>query len=278
MIPGIVAGQASAYTPPPPFGGKAPDEVAGLTMWIDGTTASTLYLSSGEANVSSDGDAVGVAQSRGGLSKGFQRAGPTEGALYKVAIVNGKSVMRFDGVDDRYFSRNVSAGTVVSPAPVGDFLGASAKTFVAALSIVGADANQANVYQNDAVFEDAGGYVGLMVSNVDASTVRLHAYNYDGNANAATADVAKSTWFVVAYKHDGTDVKIKVNGGLWTSVASGATNGWSPTTVTLMLGSNYQTSRLEFDLAHAAFYNAAVSDSDVDDVMTWMASEIGISI
>lgn len=146
------------------------------------------------------------------------------------------------------------------------------------MSIVGADANQINVYQNDAVFEDGGGYVGLMVSNVDASNVRLHAYNWDGNADAATADVAKSTWFVVAYKHDGTNLKIKINSGAWVSVASGSTTGWSPTTVAMVFGSNYQTRRLEFDLAHAAFYNVAVSDSDVDDVMTWMANEIGISL
>lgn len=278
MIPGIVAGQASSYTPPPPPGGKAPDEVSGLTMWIDGTTASTLYVSNGGANVSTDGDTVGVAQSRGGLSKAFQRAGQTEGGLYKIAIVNGKSVIRFDGVDDRYFSQNASGGSIASPAPVGDFLAASAKTFVAALSIVGADANQANVYQNDAVFEDSGGYTGLMVSNVDASNVRLHAYNYDGNSDAATVDIAKSTWCVVAYKHDGTDVKVKVNGGSWSSVASGATNGWSPTTSALVFGGNYQTRRLEFDLAHAAFYNTAVSDADVDDLIKWMAAEIGVSL
>lgn len=258
---------------------KAPDEVAGLTIWIDATDTATLYQSSGGSAATADNDPVGVALSKGGISRCMEQSSSGARPLLRTAVVNGKSVLRFDGSDDFMQMSGVTGSTVGTPGQISQMFSSTSKTAVVALSIASADADQINVYDNDAVLSDfANGYVGIHVSNVDTSTVNFHGYNWDTGADEVVQAGPKSQFLVVSFKHADSTIYIRVNGGTWQSTASG-TSGWISSAIP-RIGRNYPTSGarfLGFDLAHFATWNVGVSDSDIEAVELWMADQLGIS-
>lgn len=86
----------AAYgTPAAPF---APTDIAGLKLWL---RAGSLSLS--------DGDPVSSWTDLSGNANHAVQASGTKQPLFKTAIINGKDVVRFDGVDD----------VLVAPTPIG---------------------------------------------------------------------------------------------------------------------------------------------------------------
>ena len=253
----------------------SPDTLAGLTMWIDGTDTNTLLNASAGSVVTTDGASVAMAKSKGSINRCLYVASSTFQPVLKTGVVNGKSVLRFNGVNSLMQLFAQTAGTVGSALNASDLITVSQAVSISAISIVGADAAQALVYNNDAVFRDSGQYLGLFASNVDASNVKLSAYNWTGTSQQADVNLAKNTWAIVTTKHLGGSLSIRVNAGSWASIASGNTTSIG-NTVTEASGAGAKY--LEFDLAHQAFYNSAPADSDIHAVETWMAAQLGFVV
>ena len=78
-----------------------PTGIAGLQLWLDGSDITTLYTDSAKTTpVTSDGDVVGAWADKSGNGNDAVQATTADKPLYKTAIQNGKSIVRFDGADD----------------------------------------------------------------------------------------------------------------------------------------------------------------------------------
>jgi hypothetical protein len=79
----------------------SPTRLAGLQFWVDAADASTLYTNSALTTLAvSDGDPVGGWKDKSGNSRNALQTDGTKKPLLKLAIQNGRNVVRFDGVND----------------------------------------------------------------------------------------------------------------------------------------------------------------------------------
>lgn len=252
--------------------GSNPIDVSGLQFWLDATTPALLYQTSGGSLVSADGQTVDVAQDSSGRARCFRQSTSGSRPTYKTGIVGGKSVLRFDGSNDHLiYTGTSSPGTASGGAvSISELATASAFTSIFAVSVTSARSAQVNVYDNDALFRDVFGYLGLMVS-LSGGTVTFHAYNWDGTADSATVTGAQSTFHIVSMRHGSGSLDIRINGGSWSSVSSGNT-----TNLTYSIEISRGVAPNAFDLAHAAFWNAALSDGDVESVEDYFSAQLGL--
>ncbi len=182
-------------------------------------------------------------------------------------------------------TRDLTQGTAANrPAvvTVGDFLvadfdgtndhlvGAAASNFIAvgagyvAMSVIvkSIATNNAAIYDNDALFGDNGGYLGL---HLKSGGPTVSAYNYDGSVDEAAAAIALSTKSVVEWIHTGGNVSVRVNGGAAVTVASGNTGAL---TGLLLFGANWPTpTEAAIQLFEAAIYSTVPSAGERDSIV-----------
>jgi len=80
--------------------GTIPTDIANLLSWLDASDPTTLFTDSGLTTpVTSDGDPVGGWVKSGGQFQAGQSTGSRR-PQYKTNVINGLSVVRFDGSDD----------------------------------------------------------------------------------------------------------------------------------------------------------------------------------
>ena len=83
-------------------GAFSPLDIAGLQLWLDGSDIATLFQDSAKTTpVTADGDVVGAMADKSGNGRDLLQATTANKPLYKTAIQNGLSVVRFDGTDDK---------------------------------------------------------------------------------------------------------------------------------------------------------------------------------
>jgi hypothetical protein len=101
-----------------------PTQVAGLKLWLEAD--GTLWQDSARTtSAAADGDPVGAWDDGSGLANHATQATSTKRPTLKLAIQNGRPVVRFDGVDDFLA---VAASLTLKPASV--FVACSATSFV----------------------------------------------------------------------------------------------------------------------------------------------------
>jgi len=78
-----------------------PNDLNGLQFWVDASDAATLYTDSTLTTLAvSDGDVVGGWKDKSGNSRNALQTDGTKKPLLKLAIQNGRNVVRYDGVND----------------------------------------------------------------------------------------------------------------------------------------------------------------------------------
>lgn len=169
----------------------------------------------------------------------------------------------FDGTNDilRWFN---DAGTVAVAA--SQVFTTTAKTASIAFYATGATLNSASPWLNHTIWSEAGGYTGLYLKT-SGGNYYVYYYNFAGAAQV-TADyqITLNTSYVATIWHDGTNIKIYINGVLWSTVASGATgslgsqmcNGGG-------IGGFFQGREGE-----QVFYNAALGATPLADLNTYV--------
>lgn len=256
--------------------GQPPTNFASI-VWIR-AIASTLYTSSaagGGVAVTADADPVGFAVSQASSARCDSNTGATSRPLYKTAIVNSNSIMRFDGSND-FLAFNLRSGLdPTTPDDAAALLGANNFTYVCSLSVLAASTTSAATYPNHGVFHDSAGFVGLHIKNIDAGNCYMQAYLDDGGNKHADISVPKATFMVVGVKHDGSNIKIRINGGSWTSTACGNV---SSTGGTMRNGGGGLAAFANIDLSEIATFKSILSDADLLDVEKYFGSRIGLTI
>lgn len=129
------------------------------------------------------------------------------------AAVNGFVPADFDGTNDF-----LTTGLLTS-----DFVTASAGSIAALVNI---DAISTSVavggvaWYNDAIINDAGGYVGIVLGG--ASSNEAQAYVFDGVwFKAAGVTVTLGAWQFLQMRWDGSRVEIRLNNGSWNTATAG---------------------------------------------------------
>lgn len=167
--------------------------------------------------------------------------------------VNGKSALRFDGVDD-YF-----AGL-----PISAYITASA--YHAFIVAKGAS-NVSNLTKG--FWTDAGGFAALLQKNTGAAV----AYNWDGNADTAEAPGTLNVWTLYTSRHGAGMIGVKVNGGTEVTAASGNT---SLVSGLFYLGRYQGQGFLQCDIAEVAFINEYLSAADAALMEGYLAWKYGL--
>src|SRR5688572_13833988 len=120
----------------------------------------------------------------------------------------------FDGTDD-----TLSSGVDFNTAFSGNVWGV-----FCVVKILGNSTATENPWQNNAVIRDAGAFFGLHIKNTTAP-FDLIGYAWDTSAHVATVPGnEQDTWLVVQFWHDGSNIKLQVNGGTVATAPCGAVN------------------------------------------------------
>lgn len=126
---------------------------------------------------------------------------------------NTLAAARFDGADDYLVG-----------AALSNFMSNSAGYMLCSFIINTVTANSGNPYENEPVWGDAGGFMGLYIRNTTGTPETAQAYNFSGgNQSAEAAVITPGTAYVVEWWHDSGNVFICVNNGTPVSVSSGNT-------------------------------------------------------
>ncbi len=206
----------------------------------------------------------------------------TPAGFYKTNIVNGKSVYRANGTLSTVADFNKFQ---ISPwVSLGRYLNTEAFT-VGAKTVIGAVYARAGSpypggnYGNKCIFGDSAinrWMLGL-VDDITGTSLVLRGYNYSSGEQKVDQPIAKNAWFIFAFKHDGTNIKLRVNGGAWASTASGATtDGFGGGPTFCHNGSNGTSG--DIDVAHIAFFNTAVSDGNIRLVEQYFSDSLAIPL
>lgn len=198
---------------------------------------------------------AGVASAGASGSRSLATAGsnPSVGAT-----LNGRAGPDFNG----------SANLLTTSLAGSNFFSAGAMggwAVVRADSVV-ADPGAGSRWQGNAIVGDNGAtYVQLTMTAAGAT---LYLTN-SGAGDEVTAACSTGAPHLIQFKFDGTNLRLRVDGGSWSNTAS--TNGPGATiddlTSTIRVG--FQTNYFDGRIWELAFMNTAPADSFFDDVRTY---------
>lgn len=192
---------------------------------------------------------------------GSQHITGTGSARPALVTVNGRLAADFDGVDDI-----MSAGSAYT-----NFIAVGAAYACFSIYPDAITSNQSNSYSNHTVFGDSGDFIGL---NLKAGATAI-AYNYDGTVDNPTGvAITAGAPHTVEWRHTGGSLDLRVDGGSWSSVASGNTSGGS----TLNIGGNINaaaTQAFNGKIAEFVFCQTVPSGANQDAIRLALATHIG---
>ncbi len=129
----------------------------------------------------------------------------------------------------------------------------------------------ANPYNNPSIFGEIGGNFG-----VEYSDAGVELFHYSGGYKVVTKALATGTFALVDAKYDGVNIKIRVNGGSWTSLAAGSL---SIDDSQVRVGRNFASVFLAADILELLVSNTAISDGDLDSYRTgWIDPTYGLAL
>lgn len=227
-----------------------PSSLPGLILWLD--AGSGTYSDTGLTTPqASDAGAVAGWASRTGTNPVLQATAGAQPTL-RTAVVNGRSVLRFDGTDDRL----VSAALAVAEGQPNTVFGVMKKA--------GADS--------------AISHVMLGRSNTSAAFNQLGTNgggSYRINASSSITKAATMTnWNIVAGLFNTTASKIWLNGGSPTtgSTGSSALNGFA-------IGAQSDgTSPYGGDIAEVIVYSSGLTTAQVNSVVAYLGTKYNITV
>lgn len=177
---------------------------------------------------------------------------------------NGLPAVRFDGVND----------TVAAAGPWSALTGSGQYTIIAVLKVTGTSSSAAAAYDDDAVICDSEGLIGLHLHDA-SGTLQVRAYNWDSNEDSVSVDApGYNETFIVTQDHSATTLRVRVNGGTASTVASGAPADLGGYT---RIATNYAGAAFaQIDLFQVDVYNTVLSDAERDAAEAALRSKWGL--
>lgn len=244
-------------------GGGAPTvdpSTYSLNLWVDPSDfslASMAAAADGTGAVVADGDVQRI-NNKGTAGDYFVSSGAPDTAVLK--DVGGLRFLRFSGVNSRLVSSSLLLSDVIT-ASTFDMLWAGR------VNAITTDA--ANLYQNDQLWSDIGGYIGLYFR-----TGKIGLFNYDGSEDGAPDDYVAGDWFVAHLRHESGTLSLTVNNRSTVSVASGDTQSLAGK---INIGSGFDGGvRTECDLAGGMSRKTLFSAPELSSLRGWLGSKVGL--
>lgn len=232
----------------------SPDSVSGMTAWFK-ADAITGKVDNDTISTWDDSGPVGT--------NDLTTAGATP-PIYKTNIVNGKPVVRFNGVGTTWLKTTVNASSIITVSA------SSVWAVVRVTSIVGAQTG-ASYFTNDTIWRDVGGYTSF---SYHSGGPNVTYYNYDTNADVPETSVALNTWKVIHGRHASGTLYVSTNNGSETSTASGNTGSLASA---MYVGGSAATSiTITGDIAELLFYNVVVGSDDRTSIQTYLNDKYAV--
>lgn len=158
------------------------------------------------------------------------------------AGINANRMLRFDGL----------ASKMTTTATLANLFGAQAKTVCIAVRPDFINATNWPIF-----WPSSGGIFQVRTGNAVFQAVNVSTGTQTVSSTGVT--VTAGVTYIVTVRHDTTNLSIRVNGGSWANLASGAS---SDTTVTFLLGNNTGTNWFAGAIGEIVTFNSALSDAD----------------
>lgn len=252
---------------------KEPYEVPGCQVWLRGDNP--MYSdNAGTLPISADGDPVGLWLSKFGTSTfGAAQASttsPDRRPKLKLNVIQGKNVVRFDGVDD-WLQTGANLSSIVSAASGVVYCVFRPNGF----NNMNPATETGNALLADGVWCDAT--TSRMGLTMTGTTPMLHAVNAETgpvDADFARQALSVNTWHMHRWRHVGGVLYSKRSGLPEVSVPSG---NWSVANQ-LRLGANWDgTFPANVDIAEWIGYNVDPSPADLAALDLYLARRYQIS-
>lgn len=259
--------------------GTSPIDIGGCRYWFDATLAGTMFTDNGTVNVSADTDLIRTAADASAQTALMMFQGISGNRpAYRTGVVNGKSIARFGAVDHFQSGTATATGGGVqsTSSNLSDFISASAATVVCAVKATAVRADQGAWFNNDRIFWAGSSFYFALGVYRSGGLDYFGFVNRDPSTDVAVASHTQDTMVVLGMKHEGGNIKIRANGGSWSTTASGNTDN---TGVGIIVGdTGAGGGSTEMDLAHLAFWQTALSDADLLEVEKYLGHTVGITI
>lgn len=233
-------------------GGFTPLEVSGLVAWYDFSDISTLWKDNALTTpVTADADVIlGVTDKSGNAN--HLNVG-TNGPAYKTAIINNKSIARFDGTNDRLNRASWTGGSV--PQPYTVFLAGKMPGFA----------------EVNSPWTDGGD--GITRAHLVMSDASGKWANYSGTAVISSTVSADASSHVFQSQPVDTAGSFRVDGGASVANWSG-TSGLQGIDLCSNVAAGGSTFA-EVDFAELIIYSGALSLANINLLGTYLATKWG---
>jgi len=250
-----------------------------LTLHLDASDTDNLFktVNGGGSGVHTgtpaDGDAVQVWNDEGdGIADVAMIGVGSNAAKYRSATPLMKHpCLDFDGSVDEFTTRNQadSANHLIS-----DLITNSAFTFAVAFYPEVIASTNANTYDNDAIFIDTSGFVGLVTKD-NAGTKEIRGYNWDGNDDHIDATVATGRSWCAFYRHGSGNLKLTIIDDTLTETSPSDVPSGNTGSVggVMHLGSGFGGHHYNGRIGEIAFYSAELTGTDLTNLKQYFADK-----
>ena len=222
-----------------------PTDIAGLQLWLDASDSTTLFQNSdGTTPAIADSDPIGYWGDKSGNGKNATQSNSTKKPLLKLALQNGKNVVKADGINDLI---TTSTGIVV----------AQPFDYYIVLKF-----NSINT--TDRVIcggNDAG--------NLDGTT--LPGWNVYSFA-LLTGGTRSASTTLVSVRYNSTSSILRANGN---QILTGNAGTGVPTTISLF-GNVAGNDPGDLQICEYLLYNSALSDANRNLVESYLNTKWGV--
>jgi hypothetical protein len=236
--------------------GFDPRSISGLIGWWDFSDATQLrQTTAGATSVTADGDVVGYALDKSGNSRPMAANNDARRPVYKVNILNGRSAVRFDGVDDALGATTHSGTASETQTWFGVF--ANISTSAGSRRFI-ARADNASLF-------------------VDTSIVRADYWSRSTITYATPATAIGNAIYSLTYT-SASECLVRQNGKLIITV--GTPNASYRTSTSLFIGANSLAGAnpTACDCLEVLIWHSALSATQRSSVEKYLAKKYGLTL
>lgn len=247
----------------PTNSGFDPRRISGLSAWLDAGDPTSMWQNwdgvTETTAVTANADPVGSWRDKSGNGRHVRTSVANNRPTYRTSVVNGRSVLRFDGSNDEL------RGTADLPFPYSMF--AVYQSSDAAAGIAG-------------TIRPSGSFVAEGLRKSAAST--LQGIQQNGTDTASVTTTASSdSWHIGEVIFSGTSsahtYDLRLNGGAAVTMSTSRNRDTSAVSRIFLVG-NTLSDFLLGDIAEILVYGKTVSDAERRAIERGLAAKYGIAL
>lgn len=223
-----------------------------------------VTTAAGSTPAVNDADPVGKWTDNSGNARVVNQATAGSRPILKLNQVNGLPSVRFDGTDDELTAPAFVSSDIITNTTYELFAVINATT-------ISSNNSGSNIYLNDPIIGDSGGYWGLNLR----STPTAQLFNYVSPYADSPVSISTGAWILIHARHDTGNLIISKDGGSEGSVASGNTQ--SVTNPVRLGAAAGLTEWFAGDISRILVYNALMSSGVRASTIAYLKSLYGIA-